>query len=135
MKKIRFYHLWDFDSIISASPIVALFIVFWCCYFYYPTISQKIKQSNYDGNTNGKIISIKEEIILRQTHFGNKPKIDHFTISFCYTINNELYSNTEYVDANLNSIDLLQSAIAKDSIITVLYKQSKPTTSSIQLSN
>lgn len=100
VKKVKFYHYWDWKTIkISGIIIIGLNVLFWAAIFK-EEIIRTYRISQLDQETTGKIIRIEEQTSMSQSRYGNIEIVDHFTVWYTYPVNGLVYTQKNWIDGN-----------------------------------
>lgn len=133
-KKIKFYHLWEARDIIVTVLVAAVIIVFFAAVFYNKQLLHIYKTSQYDTNTHGRLIDISEQTMITQSKLGNKFTVDHYKVTYSYTVEEKTYTQTDIVPGTpVNSYELDKIKKSARQQLVVRYNSKDPAKSMVVL--
>lgn len=133
-KKMRFYHYWDFKSILYTFLTTTLFIVFFEFILTYPGIVKYIKDQSHDQSITGQLISVVPQKHISHSRMGSKLRTGHFLVSFTYEVAGEKYTGQELVlSGGTVKYQLSKILKSENKKVTIKYKKENPANSILAL--
>ena len=132
--KIRFYHIWNVKHILIGLVIIILTLVAMVAYYSHPLWYDSYQLSKYDRAVWGKILSVQEKSIIRQTKLGNKLDIEYYKVQYTYQNGDSTYKQEEDIKGTfLNGYRLKHVLSSPDSSAKVRFLASDPSNSMVDL--
>ena len=132
-KEIKFYQLWSTGEVLTTIITLALILLVFGLWLFYPQISEKYRSSKFDSECLGVITNIEEQKMIHQTKFGNENKVMKYIVRYEYSVNNRSFAKTDKISNKGINRHILYDALKSKKNVKVLYRSDEPKKSMLSL--